>query len=370
MACSASVYDLGEKWNDDSRNTVWTNGGNTPDAAIVVNPLFTLGGKGDAHVSYGEVKFPDSAYMSDTTIAAAGTWGTDMDVRRLTFVSGAPCNSADMWKGTCIRNFHPIPDETVVATATEKVWIFATFGGNGCGSTAGDAVCISMVKVRVYLEDGALKAQVTDTSRHQGINAAERAAFSNYLLEMDVMNTPTPVGALFNEKKYSIAIQTSATEPGGPALGIGGFKYVMAPEMSPSLAAPNPRAGEAAVGARLGADLGDSAAEADATHKYIHDAYPGTTGCQTTCEGDDVDEDACGGKGLLCDWINGKCWSAVGSAECPADDLEKAAAVITSAEGCTTMCEHETQDQCEGDFDCIWGDGECFAQMIQPCPLA
>ena len=45
-------------------------------------------------------------------------------------------------------------------------------------------------------------------------------------------------------------------------------------------------------------------------------AYPGTIGCESTCEGINMDEKTCGSM-FFCEWDEGKCWSAVGPSECP-----------------------------------------------------
>ena len=45
-------------------------------------------------------------------------------------------------------------------------------------------------------------------------------------------------------------------------------------------------------------------------------AYPGTIGCESTCEGINMDEKTCGSM-FFCEWDEGKCWSAVGPNECP-----------------------------------------------------
>ena len=44
--------------------------------------------------------------------------------------------------------------------------------------------------------------------------------------------------------------------------------------------------------------------------------YPGTIGCEATCEGINIDEATCGTM-FFCEWDEGKCWSAVGPNECP-----------------------------------------------------
>ena len=73
--CSAAVYDLSEKWNDPD-SVDWTDSrmaGNIPRE--IIDPLYTLGVKGDTRVSVHEVQFDDSAYLQDVTLAEPGQFG-------------------------------------------------------------------------------------------------------------------------------------------------------------------------------------------------------------------------------------------------------------------------------------------------------
>ena len=84
------------------------------------------------------------------------------------------------------------------------------------------------------------------------------------------------------------------------------------------------------------------------------DGYPGTTGCELTCEGNDIDEHACASIGLFCDWDDNKCWSAVGSTPCPT------AAHAPSSAPTAWTCQasyYNTSDGC----DCACGawDPDC-----------
>jgi len=50
------------------------------------------------------------------------------------------------------------------------------------------------------------------------------------------------------------------------------------------------------------------------------DLYPGTQGCEATCESDNIEnEQGCASIGPFCEWGEGKCWSAVGPDPCPTD---------------------------------------------------
>ena len=58
---------------------------------------------------------------------------------------------------------------------------------------------------------------------------------------------------------------------------------------------------------------------ADAPGPNGSDFYPGTQGCEATCEGDSIDEEACAANGSFCEWAENKCWSMVGPDPCPTD---------------------------------------------------
>ena len=52
-------------------------------------------------------------------------------------------------------------------------------------------------------------------------------------------------------------------------------------------------------------------------HHFIWDHdYPGTEGCEATCEGHDVTEEVCTSL-FFCEWDQERCWSAVGPNPCP-----------------------------------------------------
>jgi hypothetical protein len=52
------------------------------------------------------------------------------------------------------------------------------------------------------------------------------------------------------------------------------------------------------------------------------DFYPGTMGCEATCEGNDIEEHTCAAIGSFCKWDDGNCWSAVGGNPCPMAEAE------------------------------------------------
>jgi hypothetical protein len=374
--CSAAVYDLSEKWNDPD-SVDWTDSskpGNMPRE--IFDPLYTLGVKGDTRVSVHEVQFEDSAYLQDVTLAEPGQWGEDMDVRRVTPVSGATVGP-DWWGGKSIRNFHPMVDETATATADEKIWIFAVLGGLGCGT---GGTCITMLRVKIYNDGGALKMQALGARRDVGVS---QSVVSSTGGKVDVSSSlREPIGQLYNDARW---ILTLSSRSGQGAIGLGGFKYVLAPEMVPSLiktavvdmtaelgATPHP---EPEIPA-LGQDAGDDNADYSLYPHYFTHTYPGTTGCEATCESDDIDEATCSGK-FECEWYDEKCWSRVGREACPEspEALDAFLAnVINPGDGaahqvgvCSMQCEHETQNECLGDSLCIWTGGACFPEYDVPC---
>lgn len=53
------------------------------------------------------------------------------------------------------------------------------------------------------------------------------------------------------------------------------------------------------------------------------EGYPGTEGCEATCEGDAITREQCDAGGrFFCEWDDGKCWSAVGPEPCPSSEEE------------------------------------------------
>ena len=371
--CSAAVYDLSEKWNDPD-SVEWTDSsmaGNMPRE--IIDPLYTLGVKGDTRVSVHEVQFEDSAYLDEVTLAEPGTWGADLDVRRVSPVSGATVGP-DWWGGKSLRNFHPMVDETTTATAEEKIWIFAVLGGGGC---AGEGLCMTMVRVKIYNDGGALKMKALGVKRDTGVFGG------NTRSRVDVMSPREPIGQMFIDARWPLNLSTRS---GQGAIGVGGFKYVLAPEMVPSLiktavvdmsaelgASPHPKPEPVAA---VGQDSGDDNADFSLYPHYFTHTYPGTTGCEATCESNDIDEAACSSK-FECEWFDEKCWSRVGREPCPETPEALTAFlanVVNPSDGaahqvgaCSVQCEHETQNECLGDDLCIWTGGACFPEYDMPC---
>jgi hypothetical protein len=393
IACSASVYDLSDLWYNPN-SVVWLKDGKSPIS--VYNPLFTLGQKGDSRVEYYEMKFTDDAYLTEATLAEPGTWGSDIDARRLTLVAGAVCGQ--VWgAGKCHRNFHPAADETVTATATEKYWIYGALGGGNCGPHVRGLACASLVRVKVFVDDtGALKIKTVG-------KAKKARGFENVYdhdpLDREILSPRVPIGELYHTAPYDYDVATNSRGP----IGIGGLKYVLAAEMVPSLAKSDVLAVKTSGAASLGQDAvqtndnplvaqnDPSAAEPVINvnipfpraypHFFGHD-YPGTEGCQASCEGVSVSKADCESK-FYCEWYNDKCYSKVGSSACPTTEdalnaqfnafFEPGMTDITEetlheGEACTLECEYDSESQCTQDTMCLWTGGGCVSQFDIPCP--
>lgn len=391
IGCSASVYDLSKLWNDP-RTTSWQKNGKP--AMSIYNPLFTLGAKGDSRVEYFERQFTDDAYLTEATLAEPGTWGSDLDARRLTLVAGAVCGQ--IWgSGKCHRNFHPAADETVTATATEKYWVFGALGGGHCGPMSTGSMCISLVRVKVFVDgDGALKITTVGPAK-------KTKGYDDYRnhpeLDRDVLSPRLPIGELYHTAEHTFTVATNSNGD----IGIGGFKYVLASEMVPSLAKSDVLDTKASGAASLGQaeitignplvarnDSSEAGTDIDVDvpfeRVYPHffaEEYPGTEGCQTTCEGNTVSKVDCDSQ-FYCEWYNNKCFSAVGPADCP-DSEQALQAFFASFEdpevqdittevqdegvACTLDCEYDTESQCLQDYTCVWTEGGCFSEVNIPC---
>ena len=378
--CSAAVYDLTEMWYSPD-TTDWTNSEGLP-ARRVAGPFFTLGEKGDSRFSFHELQFSDDAYMTETTLFAPNTWGKDLDARRIAPVSGAIAGPS-WWGGSSIRNYHPMVDETSPSNPNERTWIWAVLGASGCGRgpSRRGAVCVTLTKMKIFVApDGSVKARVIGSARDIGMS---QEYVSEYSGRLDVINVKLPFGALFNQAPITLSIATAA---GAGGVGISGMKFVLAPEMTPSLASLTVLglerdSAESAARGSLGkrtpdAKLGQSPEfEYVSPHYFNHD-YPGTSGCEATCEGDNVTAAQCASM-FYCEWYQEKCWSRVGTAECPATVAElneRTDDTFLESEGedmesCTVECEYETQSECAADPICTWTGGACFSLYSEPCPM-
>ena len=124
----------------------------------------------------------------------------------------------------------------------------------------------------------------------------------------------------------------------------------------------------------------------DANHPHTmfppHD-YPGTEGCEATCEGDDKTEESCTSN-FFCEWDGERCWSAVGPNPCPSDEKEMydfweevhphdmfPPHEYPGTDGCEATCEGDdkTEEFCTSNFYCEWDGKRCWSAVgPKPCP--
>merc|ERR1712216_343767 len=132
--------------------------------------------------------------------------------------------------------------------------------------------------------------------------------------------------------------------------------------------------------------MGNEGVESSDTENHHHlnfpHSYPGTEGCQATCEGHAFTQEEC--KALFfCEWDQGACYSAVGPEPCPNTPQEKsmrwldydsdpgAWVMYPGTDGCENVCESEAIDEatCANMFFCVW-DQDKFWSGVGPnnCP--
>jgi hypothetical protein len=193
------------------------------DELRVARIHYTIGRKGGGRAEEFQQVYSDAAYLPPTgvTLFAAGTWGDDLDARRLIITSGAPCGS-EFWGNKCVRMLAPtrMPD----ATAQEAFWLGGAFGGDK----------VSMARLKAYVENGALKLAGVDARRGThtchlqaavSTNPAEQYVFDALDTSCCDMNALWPGASTMN-------LATSYTQSG---FGVGAVKFMLAPEMVKSL---------------------------------------------------------------------------------------------------------------------------------------
>ena len=90
---------------------------------------------------------------------------------------------------------------------------------------------MTLTKMKIFVApDGSVKARVIGSARDIGMS---QEYVSEYNGRLDVINVKLPFGALFNQAPITLSIATAA---GAGGVGISGMKFVLAPEMTPSLA--------------------------------------------------------------------------------------------------------------------------------------
>lgn len=176
---------------------------------------------GDARPAPGSVKYSNAKYLTDDVMYAAGTWGEDLDARRFIPISGGTCGQS-IAKGHCVGMYTAVADKKFTATANEKRWILAAVSGH-----------LKMVKIRVYIQNGALKvAAMSCAYANSGYqNTAAAAQMGPY--DRDTLRPDFDVNALFYNPLGSFGFADKYTSHG---YGVGALKWMLAQELVPSLA--------------------------------------------------------------------------------------------------------------------------------------
>jgi hypothetical protein len=215
IECAPTNYDMAVKAAEEGREY--------SDALDLSSPLFMTPRDGDA-VPYEYFQgFTNDAYLSTYTMHEAGTWGKDVDVRRVILTAAATCGGSS-YSGNCVGTFTPFVDTRFTPTADEQRWLLISF--------VGEVDTVKMVSVRVYNEGGAIKISAMDRAwwRHRnGFNSGTRSGFEYdpYAEGFD------PVAAYASPEGRADGVDRRFSDGG---YGIGTLRWLLAVEMSPSLA--------------------------------------------------------------------------------------------------------------------------------------
>jgi len=206
--CSPLSYDMSIKAYDEAVDF---------DGTLEVSaPLFTLGQAGDSVPKEYFKAFEYGAYLTTYTMHEAGTWGSDMDVRRIIINGGATCGSSS-FQGNCAGVYSAFIDTTKTNTATQQYWVMAAL--------VGDNETIKMMQLRVYLENGAVKVQALtrawkNDNGFQGAQGLTRSGF-----DYDPFRDDIDIPDFFENNDGSAST----------GYDVGSLKWLLAPEMLPTL---------------------------------------------------------------------------------------------------------------------------------------
>ena len=220
IQCSTSIHDIPTLWRDAS------NVQKTYQQFYTTKLEWTIGKKGDSRGAEFEQAFTDDAYLTTHTIAEAGSWGDDIDVRRVIPTSAGACGSAWAAGTGCIRMFAVEPYVTVQPTATERLWLV--------GAVWGDYV--NMVQLKVFEDAGALKVQaVTGGKAPSGNPVPAVKTTASFHESFDALRSPNGNLTVLWDRpdRTTEPVATSLTSGG---LGVGSLAWLLAPTMVPSLA--------------------------------------------------------------------------------------------------------------------------------------
>jgi hypothetical protein len=124
--------------------------------------------------------------------------------------------------GNCVGMYTVAPDTSFTATANEKRWILGTISGH-----------MKMVRIRVYVQNGALKVAAIKAAYANSGYESSTAAASRGPYDRDPLRPDLDLNALWNSPVGSFSFAGSYSAHG---CGVGALKWMLAPEMSPSLA--------------------------------------------------------------------------------------------------------------------------------------
>ncbi len=183
--------------------------------------LYTIGLKGGGRAEEFQQVYSDEQYLTaaGNTLFAKGSWGDDLDARRLVITSGAPCGS-NFWGNRCVRMLacHRRPG----GTANEVYWLGGSFNG----------ATVYIVRMKAFVQDGALKLAGVDAriGRHTCTWSASTVPGQ---FTFDALDTSCcDMNALWDGASPT----TLATSFDQAGFGVGAVKFNLAPEMVQSLA--------------------------------------------------------------------------------------------------------------------------------------
>lgn len=212
--CSPLSYDVATKSRDESE--AFTG---TIDTSA---PLFILAQEGDSVPDEYFHAFSNDAYLTTFTLHEADTWGKDIDVRRIILTGAGTCGGSS-YSGHCVGVYSAFPDSSYADSENEQRWILVSFIGN--------AETGKMIRVRVYNDNGAVK--ISTVSRAWINDNGFKYDPSRSGFEYDPYRSDFDAVHSFNNPSDSDTSVDSSFAGGG--YGIGSIRWLLAPEMSPSL---------------------------------------------------------------------------------------------------------------------------------------
>ena len=218
--CSVARYDIPAVWHDnDLVDFTYT--------FYVSSLQYTIARKGDTKTPAYEHTFPLDKLISTTniwTMKRAGTWGMDIDVRRVVFTSAGQCGNSH--EGRCIRMGIVERATFMSNSATEVYWIASLMGG---GKAA-------MALIKVYVDaDNNLLAKIESARQGTQCPNPEGSIYTNaWQRKWDVLLCSVSLQSRWSSGA-SQTVKTTGTD--SRQVGIGALAYLLAPEMTASLAA-------------------------------------------------------------------------------------------------------------------------------------